>query len=215
MTFGEKRWDILLPENILAIDKERLKRLLSQFFDPTHRQGDKRYDGFYHTNPPPKYFLQGDLLHSVMAADWDYDANSYSSGYSPVVLLSNTCDVSDDNDRELGDKQALYAPIVSVEDYFKTLRQEFQYDESKIKSIHGKLKSQTYSNLFYLPPNHKNQKDYILFLDNIFWQPSSILKDKIKRIDSERFVSLNYFGFYLLITKLSYHFCRVPEELDR
>jgi len=115
----------------------------------------------------------------------------------------------------LGDKQALYAPIVPVEDFFNTLCEEFDYDEARIKSIHGKLKNQTYSNLFYLPPNHKNQKDYILFLDNIFWQPSSILKDKIKRIDSERFVSLNYFGFYLLITKLSYHFCRVPEELDR
>jgi hypothetical protein len=213
MPFGEQKWDIVLPDNLRAVDKERLKRLLSQFFDPVHRLGEKKYDNFYHL-APPGYFLQGDLIHSIKFADWDYGSETYSTDYMPVVLLSNTCDISPANEPWL-EKQALYAPVVSVEDFFNTLKKEFGFHDAKIKIVHGNLKNQVYSNIFYLPPNPVNKKEFIVFLDNIFWQPSSVLKAKIKTISSERFISLNHFGFYLLITKLSYHFCRVPEEIDR
>lgn len=212
MEFGQEGWDIVLPANLLDIDKDRLKRLLAQFFNEEHRKGDKRYDNFY-LEKPPSYFLQGDVLKKINSLFWDDETSQYAFNDSPVILLSNTCDVSEGNDQSIG-KQALYAPVVKLDIYVESLIED-GFTNEQIESVLNNLRSQTYSNIFYLPANPKTGNEYVISLDNIFWQPSDILKAKIADIDSERFISLNHFGFYLLITKISYHFCRVPEEIDR
>lgn len=212
MGFGEDGWNIVLPENLLDTTKERLKRLLSQFFNVEHRKGEKRYDNFYHESPP-NYFLQGDVLKKINSLFWDDEANQYTFSESPVVLLSNTCDVSKDNEH-IVDKQALYAPVIKLDFFIDSLKED-GFSADQITSVLNNLRSQTYSNIFYLPPNPVNGNEYVILLDNIFWQPSTILRTKLETINDERFLSLNHFGFYLLITKISYHFCRVPEEIDR
>lgn len=213
MAFGEEGWNIVLPANLLDIEKGRLKRLLSQFFSEEHRQGEKRYDGFYLYENPPQYFLQGDIVKQINSLFWDYEENHYVFNNSPVILLSNTCDVSQDNDQSL-EKQALYAPVINLDFYIQSLKED-GFTPERIVAVMNDLKNQTYSNIFYLPANPKTGREYIVLLDNIFWQPANILKSKIADIDNARFISLNHFGFYLLITKLSHHFCRVPEEIDR
>lgn len=212
MAFNKEEWDILLPSNLLATDKERLKRLLGQFFNVEHRKGVKKYDNFY-LDTSVKYFLQGDVLKNINSLFWDAENGNYTFANSPVILLSNTCDVSEENNHNF-DKQALYAPVTKLDFFTDSLREE-GVGEQKIISIINALKNQEYSNVFYLPSNPVNGNEYVILLDNIFWQPSNILKEKLPQINEERFLSLNHFGFYLLITKLSYHFCRVPEEIDR
>ncbi|MDX2173971.1 MAG: hypothetical protein SFY56_12685 [Bacteroidota bacterium] len=212
MGFSLENWNIILPETLLEIDKDRLKRLLFQFFGSEHRKGEKKYDDFY-LKSGPNYFLQGDILKRINTLEWDYDNEKYIFTEKPTALLSNTCDVSEENQR-LNQKQALFAPVIKLSDYIDSLK-ELGANKEQIDSALNNIKSQTYSNIFYLPPNPINGNDYIVFLDNIFWQPSNILISKIAKINDERFLCLNHFGFYLLITKLSYHFCRVPEEIDR
>jgi hypothetical protein len=212
MAFGEDSWNIVLPNNLLDTTKDRLKRSLGQFFNENHRKGEKKYDGFYHQSPP-NYFLQGDVIKNVSSICWDYHNNNYVFKDSPVLLISNTCDISEENIRD-SEKQALYAPLVKMDSYIDSLK-DGGFSKERILTIINNLKTQSYSNIFYMPPNPVNMNEYLILLDNIFWQPSSMLKAKLKDINKERFLSLDNFGFYLLITKISYHFCRVPEEIDR
>lgn len=75
------------------------------------------------------------------------------------------------------------------------------------------LKNQQYSNLMYFPP--VNDEEYIAVLDEI----SSISVDELNSlkpdITKNRIASLDFFGYYLFMFKLSYHLCRLPEETDR
>lgn len=212
MSFSDQQWEKLLPSYLRAEGKDRLKDEIKQFFGE-HRIGDKKYDNFYHSNPP-LFFLQGDLINSILSPDWDEENRNYQTKYTPAILISSTCDICDENDQSIP-KKTLCAPVVPVELFLKALKEDLKYNDDKIKSMYATLKNQMYSNIFYLPPNEINKKDYLVFLDNIFPSPPSELKIKLTNLKKHRFISLNHFGFYLFITKLSYHLCRAPEEKDR
>ena len=212
MPFGDTTWEATLPAYLTSPNKNRLKDGLSQFFDPDHRQKQKKYDNFYLTNPPD-FFMQGDLINSLPVYDWNFDNNTYSTGFAPVILVSNSCDVSPKEDRLL-DKEALFARLIPLNDFFSDLRED-GYSKENIDSIYNNLTHQTYSNLFYLPKNSITDLEYIVFFDKVFWHPSENFNLKLENIKEERFLSLDHFGFYLFILKLSYHFCRVPEESER
>jgi hypothetical protein len=76
------------------------------------------------------------------------------------------------------------------------------------------IKNQQFSNILYLPPN-KEKNEYLAYFDDL----SIIEKEELNILKEEiifnRIESLDYFGYYLFIFKLSYHFCRVPEETER
>ena len=212
MSFGKTTWEDTLPAYLTAPEKTRLKEGLAQFFNPEHRQKTKRYDNFY-LNNPPTFFMQGDLINSLPVYFWDYDSKKYLTGFAPVILVSNSCDVSPKEGRLL-DKEALFAHLIPLDDYINDLKEE-GYTSDHIASIYNNLNQQTYSNLLYLPPNPIDKREFIVFFDKIFWHPAEGFLEKLADINTERFLSLDIFGFYLFICKLSYHFCRVPEESER
>ena len=212
MPFGDLSWESTLPPYLSNSDKNRLKDGLAQFFDPAHRQKTKQYDNFY-LKEPPAFFMQGDIINSLLVYDWDFKNGTYFTGYAPVILVSNSCDVTL-KESSLLEKEALFAPIIPLNEFFEDLRGD-GYSEDNIASIHTNLKHQTFSNLFYLPPNPIDNREFVVFFDKIFWHPSERVQEKSCKIDEERFLSLDNFGFYLFICKISYHFCRVPEESER
>jgi hypothetical protein len=65
----------------------------------------------------------------------------------------------------------------------------------------------------YFPPI--NNTEYIAFFDEL----SSVSNEELNAlkidIDRNRIACLDWFGYYLFMFKLSYHFCRLPEEIDR
>jgi len=213
MGFADSDWEDTLPSYLLAEDKTRLKGMLSQFFVPDQKKDEIRYENFYLRIPQCAYFRQGDLLHSLPICDWDTSKQCYTTGFAPVVIISNSCDVYP-KDENLLDKEALFAHLIPVKSFLTDLESN-QYTPEKIESIYNNLKRQAYSNLFYLPPNHLDGQEHIVFFDKTYWHPSENLYGKMENIENERFLSLDQFGFYLFICKLSYHFCRVPEENER
>jgi hypothetical protein len=80
---------------------------------------------------------------------------------------------------------------------------------------HHCIKTQTYSNVFYLPIHPSTHQDFVCFFDNAFWFPTEELTAYLPNIEQIRLQSLDYFGYYLFLVKLSYHFCRLPEEKQR
>ena len=88
-------------------------------------------------------------------------------------------------------------------------------DEQGLEEIVKSIKLQTTSNILYLPSNLVSGKDYICHLDKAFWFPIEELNSYLPGIAQTRIASLDYFGYYLFLVKLSYHFCRLPEEKQR
>lgn len=209
---SQYRFEDLLPYYLTTVEKQRLKLGVEQFINFETKEKALDYSSFYLKNPP-EYLMQSDMLNSVKLVAWDDESKDFVSGFTPSVFVSNTCDVNNDNTRSINNKEAMFAPIIELEQYFNDLRDE-GYSSSQITSFHNTLKQQDFSNLFYLPKNEKNGTEYIVFFDKISWSPiDELIKDE--SINNIRFISLSNFGFYLFILKLSYHFCRVPEEIDR
>ena len=211
MSFDEISLERFVPDFLQSNTRDRIKTGLKDFFHSESNEREKNYTGFYAMGAP-SYLMQSDVFASVKAIDWDYSTDNYVNCYFHSMLLSNTCDLSVENIRNTNIKQAVFAPMIPVEEVLKDMRQELK--EEQTKSFYQALRRQEHSNLFYIPPNHVNGKDYIVFLDKTFWQPVTALKNITENVKTERVLSLSNWAFYLFLLKLSYHLCRQPEGPD-
>ncbi len=210
MISSDYSFEQMLPSYLTNTAKGRIKDALEQFF------GDKEninYDDFY-TQEHHDFLMQSDMMHSVIALDWNSGNRTYDTGYSPAILISNSCDVTLENNRSINNKEALFAPIISVENYLNFAKARGS-STPQLETFYTTLKKQEYTNLFYLPANPLNKQEYIVRLDKIYWLPRNELVETVKDLKNQRFASLSDWGYYLYLTKLSLHICRVPEEIER
>lgn len=212
MSFDENSFEKLFPKYLVATEKTRLREALKQFSSPT-RNVEINYDNFYKRFNYP-YFLQSDLIREVRFPYWDESTQSYEKGYINAIIISNSCDISSDNPRDKNVKECLFAPLINFSSYLNEL-ENLGYNKEQLESFEKNIKAQQCSNLVYLPYLHSEKSDYIASLDKIFWFPTSELNSYIDQIDENRISSLDRFGHYLFVLKLSYHMCRLPEECDR
>jgi hypothetical protein len=210
MLFADDNFELILPSYLVNSDKSRLKEALKQF-TPENRGGQINYSNFYRTYQHA-YFMQSDLVKEIRISIWDNRDLSFKKGYTDAIIISNTCDISFENKRELSKKQCLFAPLIDFNNYLSDLT-EAGHTKEKIEEFSKVVKSQMKTNIFYLPIFQK--KEYIVLLDNVFWFPTEELNSYIDKIQENRITSLSHFGFYLFILKLSYHLCRLPEQCDR
>ncbi len=211
MGFGEDQWNILLPSYLSDESKGRLQKSLEQFHQSN--RDEISYEDFY-KNYGYEYFLQGDIVLEIRTAHWNKDERSFGKSYYDGLILSNTCDISFDNNRNVNPKQCLFAPLLDLNSYLQDLLAA-GYTAQKTEEFKKNVKAQLYSNLFYLPKINDQDKERIALLDRMFWYPIDELQPLVATINEERIASLNQYGFYLLVFKLSYHFCRLPEQCDR
>jgi hypothetical protein len=223
MHFEIDTFERLLPSYLVDDDKKRLKLALEQFY--SGNPNEINYKNFYADNDELTWF-QGDIINGVPFIEYDFDKNECNKIYKQSILLSNTCDVSSGNERyeELG---AIFAPIIYLEDYMEYLKSKTTKTDKQINDIIFSIKKQLKTNILYLPENKtstKHQKEMLACLDLAFSIPVKYLNEWIKtdsnaerlnRIESMRYASLSLFGLYLLVLKVSFHFCRLPEEKDR
>ena len=92
----------------------------------------------------------------------------------------------------------------------KVLYQKFS--EDRISNYISSLRKQQITNAFYLPKS-KNLDEAVAFFDytnsfDINFVDRESLKEK-------RLVSLSNYGFYILLLKLSIHFTRIQEKVQR
>lgn len=210
MSLSSYSFDEMLPSYLTNTAKGRIKVALEQFFsDKDHID----YSDFY-TLEKHSFLMQSDILHSIVGIDWNAVERRYETGFIPALLVSNSCDVTLENDRSINSKEALFAPIIPVKEYLEYAKGDGS-SEAQVTNFYNILKRQEYTNLFYLPNNPVNGKDYIVRLDKIHWVPQTELVETLRDLDNQRFISLSDWGYYLYLTKLSLHTCRVPEEIER
>jgi hypothetical protein len=212
MPFGDDHFQLLLPPYLVEPEKTRLKEALKQFM-PEYRGLQVDYANFY-KKYYHNYFMQSDLVKEIRLPFWNAVTGTYTKSYTDAIIVSNTCDISYQNNRDVNPKQCLLAPILDFREYMQDLQKQ-GYDEPKVKAFEQNVKSQLLTNIFYLPAHFTAGKEYIALLDRIFWFPIGELHSYIGTIEDDRIISLSHYGFYLFILKLSYHLCRLPEQCDR
>lgn len=129
----------------------------------------------------------------------------------PVLLLSNTCDMDISNQR-VNTCRIMYTPILKIDKYIESLKKR-EIPEERINNHIRDLKEQTISQAMYLPSSHILGYDGVVFFDRVI--SIQLTEDIVKNFVRDRKIVLSNYGFYLLLLKLSYHFTRIQEKVDR
>lgn len=160
------------------------------------------------------YFDRDDLRDHLLQGDgwWGFVAINFETGERKSVsgiILSNSCDVSPDNARNTPAK-ILFAPLINLAKYVAVLRTCGKSD-SQIQNILQSIKAQKVSHIFYLPSYAGIIDESLILLDDIYNHP---LADFLRRERSCLF-RLNQTFFYIFLIKLSIHFSRFQEGVQR
>lgn len=151
--------------------------------------------------------FQGDGLEKLPHVDW----SNNKLREVPSIVLSNTCDLDIANKRVFTSSIS-YAPIANLDKYINTLRLQ-KIGESTISQHLSDIKAQKITQIFYLPKINKLGYEGIVFLDRLMSMPS--IQYDLNRLNNERLFTLSNYGFYVLLFKISVHFMRMQEKVDR
>jgi len=152
--------------------------------------------------------FQGDGLTALLVVDFQ----KQKIDKAPSIILSNTCDINPDNIRYFP-ANVCYAPIIRLSKYERLLREVLRIEDSKVIQHLATIKKQHFTQIFYLPKGKSLEEDSIVFLDRI----NSCSNQNIPRenIQEKRLFTLSNYGFYVFLIKLSIHFTRMREGVDR
>ncbi len=185
-----------LPEYLTPKAKEDLWRELKGFPSNTryvlgHQTGDK--------------ILQGDVFDSVKFINI-VDGGIFAS---KALVLSNSCDIDPENSRDT-ERMISVAPIVNLSAY-AALLQNSGLARERVEGRVSSIKQQTVSNMFYLPKEAGLGDDVVVMFDRVQSQPDRFFWAQKPSLVAR----LSQYGFYILLIKLSVHFCRFQENVDR
>lgn len=151
---------------------------------------------------------QGDGINNMPIVD--LAKGEFITKSVPVLILSNTCDMDLENTR-MFPSSIMYVPIIKLSKYREVLNNSCK-DVTKIDNHINDLKQQKITQIMYLPSTG-TMDDSLVFLDRIHNINNKYIdRNKLRDI---RIFSLSDYGFYLFIFKLSVHFSRIQEKVNR
>lgn len=186
----------LIPHYLPRANKETLIEEIKNFPDL----------GNYALEKKAPDVLQGDIWKGLTVIDFSSGDRRDIKG----IILSNTCDISFDNERKLPVK-VTFAPVIKVSSLVNLLRSE-KIPEEKIDGFVSSIKKQIVSNYFYIPSNSKIEDEYVANLADLHSVPMDYF---LNSTGKENILSLSQSAFYFFIFKLSIHFCRFNESVNR
>ena len=203
-----------LPKYLTPDQKDNLFSVVKENF-PLSNNSKLIYYNFLDAD----YFYQGDAIIDIPFAE--FNNGEYSTIYLNGVVMSNTCDISPENER-LDKSFVQLSSVFALKDYIETLVSN-GIVQPRIDSFIKDLKSNRISNLFYLPAKMNGNKtmleeSFIRFDLNVTL-PLSVLEndsyDNEYIPKGDRIFSFSNYGFYLFLIKLSIHYCRFKEGVFR
>ncbi|MGY6646896.1 MAG: hypothetical protein ACXIVD_16930 [Salinarimonas sp.] len=123
------------------------------------------------------------------------------------IVLSNSCDISKNNRRDISPK-IIFAPIIRLSSIETRLEQRGLCSEN-IENRITSITTQSVTNVFFLPSGGQLEHDSVVLLDDLHSMPVGSF------VDGKKLFTLSMAGFYLFAFKLSVHFCRLHEQVDR
>ena len=126
------------------------------------------------------------------------------------IVLSNSCDVDPENPREVP-ARILFTPLVKLA-AFKALLDASGIGAERVAAKISAIRAQKTSNIFSLPAGGVLQEEYVVRFDEAHNMPVAA---HVRSEGREKLFTLNNTGFYMLVLKLSVHFCRLQEKVNR
>jgi len=105
-----------------------------------------------------------------------------------------------------------YCPLIQFKKYINLLSRAGISDK-KIEEHSHDIQTQRITQILYLPAGAQMNEDHIAFLDRTCHANTNIFFES--DVVTQRKASFNNFGFYLFLLKLSIHFTRIREGVDR
>ena len=126
-----------------------------------------------------------------------------------LAIVSNSCDIAAANNPDPNQRVA-FAPLLDL-----ALYREFLIEAGKkpndVDDYLAKIRRQEIYRIFYLPAMHGHFGESIVALDALHSMPLRAVSDR----KLERVFTLSMYGWYVLLVKLSIHFTRMGENIDR
>lgn len=180
--------------------KSDLIRQLRAFAEQPARPSD-----YFTTIPSAPDPLQGDVWRGLVVLDFDTSERDQVVG----MVLSNSCDISTANE-PYPDQRLVFAPLLAL-DVYAQLLQEAGKTHQQVDTYLEQVRRQKVYRIFYVPAMPGVLRESIVALDAVHSEPlRALAADGVRRL-----FSLNNFGWYMLLLKLSIHFTRMDEKLDR
>ena len=154
----------------------------------------------------PDQPLQGDGWQPLTI----FDFVSAERRLVPGIVMSNSCDIDGSNE-SMRPRNVLFAPLVRLDTYEEILRTngiEADRVEQHLQSVRRQEKTE----IFYVPAG-REIPECLVMLDDIHSQPLPSFLEGTQGI--RRLFRFNNFGFYMFLMKLSIHFTRFGERIDR
>ncbi|WP_298704682.1 hypothetical protein [uncultured Campylobacter sp.] len=179
-----------LPQYLSNGAKEALKNSLDDF--PNNLEKMIMPENIF--NEYKSKLLQSDIIECK---------NIYDGHNAKVMIISNSCDNSSENERNFPICVSFVA-ILSLEK-MKNVFEKYGIDKQAIDNKIDAIKKQQVTNMFYLPNDMVALLDRTMHLDY----------NKFSKAMINKIASLSDYGFYVFLFKLSYHFTRLREGVQR
>ena len=128
------------------------------------------------------------------------------------MVISNTCDIDLANKRPLPTLVS-YCPIIKLSKYKSLLSAQSAADSKSIDDHIDAIKRQENTSIFFLPSAGSISEDSIVLFDRPTHYPNNFINRQ--ELEKQRLFTLSDFGAYLLLLKLSVHFTRIKDKVDR
>jgi hypothetical protein len=160
----------------------------------------------YYVSGLDKDLLQGDGWNSVEVVSFQNGERAKIHG----IMLSNSCDVDEKNNR---DRSPLitFAPLISKNSFVDLLK-KIGKSANQIQTKLNAIENQEITSIFYLPKGGMLEQAHLALLDDLHTIPLQHFKQTSERT---KLFTFSQVGFYIFIMKVSIHFCRMQEEIDR
>ncbi|MGP1484881.1 MAG: hypothetical protein ACTTJC_02080 [Campylobacter sp.] len=179
-----------LPQYLSDDAKKALKNSLDNF--PNNMEKMVMSENIF--NEHKSKLLQSDIVECE---------NIYNGRNAKVMIISNSCDNSSENER-IFPICVSFVIILSLEK-IKNIFEKSGKDEQSINNQLDAIKKQLVTNMFYLPNGTVALLDRTMHLHY----------DDFKKTMINKIASLSNYGFYTFLFKLSYHFTRLGEKTQR
>ena len=185
--------NIYVPAYLAPTSKQELFAGLSNY---------PNFNYFWPDGPPEN--LQGDGIRGWIARNFQTDQKKTVDG----IVITNSCDINADTPPP-NDRLILFAPLIELDDLIALWRANNR-DTDRIHDAISKIEAQKITQMFYIPANTGLPRSVAL-LDQIQAQPLH----QFLNSQTHRLFRFSNTGFYTFLVKLSIHFSRLFENLDR
>lgn len=191
-----------LPQFLTSVDQKALFSEVDSFLSSRNLSSG----GYYSDNA--KFidnFCQGDGVNGLSFVDLRTKSFKNKMG----MLISNTCDMDPSNARTYPTFVS-YCPVHFLDVYRQALIDK-GINTQKVRSHIDAIKNQKDTSFFYLPNIPNIGRDGVVY----FGQINSCPREMLDEGNVEKIFQLSNVGFYLFLIKLSIHFTRIRDGVNR